>query len=191
MKKRNFIANIIIGSITIITIFILAILLFQSSPMSETDKALSQEGYKTKNEEDPFYKKILTNNTLDEYYNNVNQNKDSKYEEYYLAKESLNLIGLKMEYTNGVSKTLNISSNLKSATIDFNYEQSSNNSYLLMTGSSKDNYNCQVITKKNVRDDTFKRICESIPEEITTFIPRTRRFQEIYCDTCETSAKDN
>ena len=28
-------------------------------------------------------------------------------------------------------------------------------------------------------------------EEITTFIPRTRRFQEIYCDTCETPTEKN
>ncbi len=26
-------------------------------------------------------------------------------------------------------------------------------------------------------------------EEITTFIPKTRRFQEIYCDTCEDDKK--
>ena len=28
-------------------------------------------------------------------------------------------------------------------------------------------------------------------EEITTFIPKARRFQQIYCDTCETSEEKN
>lgn len=27
-------------------------------------------------------------------------------------------------------------------------------------------------------------------EEITTFIPKARRFQQIYCDTCETAEKN-
>ena len=109
----------------LLIIVLIVVIIFVNNSKKELPKELNNMGYTTKNEEEAFYKKIITNNTLDSYYDDISKGKDSKYEEYYFAKESYDYIELKMSYQNPTTKTLTITSNLKSLDTSFNFEISS------------------------------------------------------------------
>ena len=151
-------------------LFLFLVVLELTQPSGE-EKVLQQEGYET-TEEDAFYKKVVTNNTLDEYHDDVANNIDSAYEEYYLAKESYNFIELKMTYHNEVSKTINITSDLRTNIVTFNYELSYKTIHLLLEGSSASDYVCSVVVKKSVNDEELQNACDEVQEEINTFLSR-------------------
>ena len=169
-KKKNNQKQLVIGLIAVATIFIIALLIFSTKP-SEVEKELNKEGYTT-TQEDAFYKKIVTNNTLDEFYQDVASNKDSAYEEYYFAKESLNFIELKILNQSSVLSTLNITADVRTDKIVYNYELSNNNSHLLLEGNSDENYDCKIIVNKNVDDSVTQECCNLIMQEISTFLTR-------------------
>lgn len=169
-KKKDSNILIIIGIIVFATIVsILATLLNPADKTEET--ILQQEGYNT-TEEDAFYKKIVTNNTLDDYYNDLTNKRDSAYEEYYFAKESYEFIELKMSYNNTVNKVLNITSNLRNNKVEYTYEISYKSTQLLIEGNSDDNYDCNIIVQKNISDDDITNVCSEVPDEISTFLER-------------------
>ena len=170
-KKQDNQKNLWIIGIVVLTVFIIISLIFSAFSKSEIDRELKKEGYTT-TREDPFYKKITTNNTLDDYYNDISNHTDSSYEEYYLQKESLNFIELKMNYQNSQTTTLNITSALKKEEIEFTYELSSSNTYLLLEGNSSNQYDCEIINKQNINNNTVQDICDSIIDDITIFIER-------------------
>ena len=170
-RKKNNQKQLIIGLIAFVTIFIIALLIFSTTRKTEVEKELNKEGYTT-TEEDAFYKKIVTNNTLDDYYNDISNGKDSAYEEYYFAKESLNFIELKLLHQSSSISTLNITSDLRTEKIEFNYELSNDTSHLILEGNSDENYDCKIIVKKNINDTTSKECCGLIMQEITTFLTR-------------------
>lgn len=159
-----------------IVLIILVMILNQTVGNPTEEKIMHNEGYTTTEEEDPFYKKIVTNNTLDDFYDAVAANQDSKYEEYYFAKESRNFIELKMSNTSGALSTLNITSDLRTQQVKFDYELSYNDARLIMEGNSDDNYACQIITKKSVNDQTVQSHCEYIMKEITVFLERRQEL---------------
>ena len=121
-KKKNDMTNyyILIGVFILIAVIVLMI--YYST--SEMNRSLKNEGYETEGEDDPFYKKITTGNTLDDFYNDLAQEKDSAYEEYYLSKESYSFLEQKLLYQSGVTSALNISSDLRDLSTTFNYELS-------------------------------------------------------------------
>ncbi|MBP5678959.1 MAG: hypothetical protein J6X28_03945 [Bacilli bacterium] len=164
IKERNF----WMGAIILLTIAIIAFLIFSGTSRSETDKELGKDGYTT-TEEDAFYKKIVTNNTLDSYYNDVANNHDSEYEEYYLQKDSLTFLELKMKYYNMANTTLSFTSSLRENTIEYNFEYSYKESHLILEGNSDSNYECQIVVRKNVNDQEAKKLCDYIMNEINIF----------------------
>lgn len=171
MKKKNELKNNKLLIITIILVIITLTLYLISKNDKEIDKEFIKEGYES-DIEDPFYKKIVTNNTLDDYYNDVSQGKDSSYEEYYFSKESNDFIELKLENKQNVNTILNISSDLRTKKVQYNYELSYNKSYLMIEGNSEENYDCNIIKNKNVKEETLKTICENIMSEISIFLER-------------------
>ena len=169
-KKNNLLRNIIITCIIII-IIIIVFFYYLETGKTEEEKVLSEEGYTT-TIDDAFFKKIVTNNTLDDFYKDISNNKDSQYEEYYFAKDSYNYIELKMEYKDGATKTINIQSDLRKLTIDYNYEITKNKIHLLIEGNSSKNNKCNYIIKKGVDDNTASRACNEVQEEINSFIEK-------------------
>jgi len=169
-KNENKNTVLIIVAVFLVVLFLFFVVLELTQPSGE-EKIMQQEGYET-TEEDAFYKKIVTNNTLDDYYDDVANNIDSAYEEYYLAKESYNFIELKMTYQNEVSKTINITSDIRTNIVTFNYELSYKTIHLLLEGSSVSDYACNVVVKKSVNDEELQNACDEVQEEINTFLSR-------------------
>ena len=160
-----------IGIIALMVVVVISLLVYITTKPSEVEKELSKEGYTTTNE-DAFYKKIVTNNTLTDFYNDMKNEKNSAYEEYYFAKESLNFIELKMLYQDGTNSTLNITSDLRTNLIEFNYELSNKKAHLILEGNSNENYDCKIIVKNNVNDVIANDSCNLIMQEINTFLER-------------------
>ena len=177
MKKRNIKneKNIWIGLILFTTIAIIVTLVSMAFNKPEIERQLNKEGYKT-TEDDAFYKKVTTNNTLDDFYNKMANNEDTAYEEYYLQKESLNFIELKMTYQNQVSRTLNITSDLRTNKVEFNYELSYKQSHIILEGNSDEDYNCKIVVRRNVNDDDASKQCDYIIEEMSTFLERRNQI---------------
>lgn len=161
--------------ITIILI-ILVILLYRTKNTNQIESEIQKKGFVTNNEEEAFYKKVYTNNTLDEYYDDIAKKKNSEYEEYYFAKESYDFIELKMSYQNDKNKVLNITSNLKNSETNYNYEITFANTYLLIEGNNKDDYNCHIVRNNNVTEEEIKEYCEEIKQEIEQFKSRKKEL---------------
>ena len=173
---------------------ILLVVYYSTSTMN---RSMKSDGYTTEGNEDPFYKKITTGNTLDDYYNDLANEKDSAYEEYYLLKESYTFTEQKLFYQEGVSSALNINSDLRDLSTTFNYELSYQDVYILLEGSSENNYNCEVVMNKNVSKETEKNACEKIQEELDTFFVRrnevmaNEQVQELLQNALPVVAKNN
>lgn len=169
-KNNNKIYFIIIGVIIFVLLVIFGI--YANKDHNEFQKELKEEGYTTIDNEDAFFKKIVSGNTISDYYDDISNDKDTKYEEYSLSKESYDYIELKMEYQNEIFTVLNISSNLKSDVIQFNFELTYNNSQILLDGDSTTDYECNVIVQKEASDSTVDIYCDMIKSEIETFKSR-------------------
>lgn len=170
-KSGNIIIYTLIGVVIMIVFLIILEMVF-SKDESKLQESMRKEGYVTENESDAFYKRNVTNNTLDEYYNDISNKKDSSYEEYYLAKASLNFLEVKLNYSKGTTTALNFTSDLKTQEVNYNYEYSKDKAYLLLEGSSKDNYNCTVINNRNVDATTIDSICVKIKEDLKIYLDR-------------------
>ena len=165
-QESNTIMIILISSFVFLVVVVLIAAIVKKD---EVYKELQDEGYYTETE-DAFYKKILTNNTLNEFYNDMNSGRNSAYKEIYVSKNSYDYIELKMIYNEGMTTTLTISSNLKSDEVNYNYEMSYNNAYLLIEGTEKNNYACNVNVNKNVKKDTENKYCSLIKNEIQEYL---------------------
>lgn len=166
MKQKKW---LIIIAIAFIIMLIIAII-FLTSNTKDVSTELEKMGYTTNNEEEAFYKKIVTNNTLNDYYNDLANQVNSQYEEYYFAKESYDYIELKMSYQNGTTKTLTITSNLKNLETKYNYEISKDKSYVLLESNKDSNFECNPITTRNITDEEVERFCQEARNETSSFL---------------------
>lgn len=174
-KKKNNIKNNkkIIYSIIFIVIILLIIVplvvyISVNNDNKEIEEEFNKEGYQT-SKEDAFYRQITTNNTLDEYYEDVANEKDSEYQEFYYSKLANDFIEVKMLYKNKVNTTLNITTDLKTNELEYNYELAYKDAHLILEGTSKDNYACNVITNNKIKSDTVTSYCNMIIEEINEY----------------------
>lgn len=168
MKIRiNKYVYILLGIFTIL----LVILLYLSTSTEEKiiKSEMSKEGFFTE-ETDAFFRKIESNNTLDDFYKSIENKEKNEYEEYYLLKESFEFSRLKMKYEDGKTTSINISSNLKTEDITFNFEMSYKKMYLLIEGNKENNYECEPVVNKNVTLTELHTYCEMIIEEINSYV---------------------
>ncbi len=165
-KEKNIALNILISIFVILLLLIAIVAIFKED---EVYTELQNEGYNTETD-DAFYKKILTNNTLNEFYNDMNSGRNTKYQEVYVSKESYEYIELLMIYNEGVTTTLTISSNLKSNELNYNFELSYKKMYLLLEGTEENNYDCNVTVNRNVKKDTETKYCNIIKDQISDFL---------------------
>lgn len=169
-KKNERYIYLIISLVIIFTVtIIIEITLLYGKPREQI--LLEEEGYNT-TVEDAFYKKIVTNNTLDDFYNNVKEKKDTAYEEYYFSKESYQFIELKMVYQSETTTTLNINANIETNEIEYTYELSNDSEYLLINGTSSNNYSCEVVSEKNIKRKKINEECSKINDELNVFLER-------------------
>ena len=169
-KKDNKMTYYILGSIAVISIVIL--LLYANKANVELKDSLEKDGYGTIDNNDAFYKKIVSKRSLDEYYDDVSNKVDSEYEEYTISKESYDFIELKMEYKNGVNTVLSINSNLKGNNVQYNFELSYGTSHILMEGGTKNKYACDIIDQQNASDNTVQLYCNQIADEIKGYLDK-------------------
>ena len=142
----------------------------------ELGSELKKEGYNTNDKDEIFYSKITTNNTLEEFYDDIANNKDSSYEEFYFTKSSYDFIELKMSYKNGINYTLNISSDIKRDTTNYNYEVSNSSAHLILEGNNLEGYDCKIVKKENISNDSLTNHCNYIKKEIENFINIRNEF---------------
>ena len=168
-EKSKTIKYIVIGSFLLIAILVL-LGIYMEYDHNEVNRELKKDGYTTKTKEDAFYKKIITSNTLDEYYNDVANHKNSEYEEYYLSKDSYDYIEVKLNYKNGKSTSLNIQSNLKSSEIKYNYEITDSKINLILEGTNQTS--CQAIIKEGIEESAIQEYCRNIQKEMDIYKDR-------------------
>ncbi len=172
MKKRKKNDNqVSIFIIVLIVIVIIGSFIYYAVNNRDLESSLKNEGYVTE-EEDAFYKNVVSGNTIEDFYNYVANKQDTYYEEYYLQKDSLDFIELKMSYEKGVTANLNITSNLKNQYVEYNYELTSDNARLIIEGNSDNNYDCNPVVSQNISQKTIETCCGIISDELEVFLNR-------------------
>ncbi len=172
-KKKDNQLNLYIG--IIICIIIVGSFIYYFASNRDLESSLKNDGYVAE-EEDAFYKHVVSGNTIDDFYNAVANGRDSYYEEYYLQKNSFDFIELKMYYENDVTANLNITSNLKNNYLEYNYELSGKDARLIIEGNSEHNYDCKPVMSENVSQKTFETCCDIISDELETYLNRRKEI---------------
>ena len=159
----------LIGIVVFLIVFVIGVYYFYNNDERLLEKELKDEGYQTE-KDNSFFNKIVSNNTLDDYYKDISLGKNSYYEEYYVSKESNDFIELKMTFQDNISTTINIISDFKTNVIKYNLEVSYDKSHIIIEGNSDNQYQCNVIVEKNVKKETIDYYCNSMVTEINSFI---------------------
>ena len=169
-KKNNKYIYLYLTIGVIVGIFLISAAVYISikGTNKKIEEEFAKEGYKT-DTKDAFYRKVTTNNTLDDYYKDMTSGVDSEYQEFYYSKQSNDFIELKMIYSNKVSTSLSISTNLETQELTYNYELAYKTAHLLLEGSSKNNYVCNVIDNNKVQEETVEKYCDLIIDEINDY----------------------
>ena len=175
-RKKNDMTKSYIAIGVLLLFAVVVLLIYYGS--TAMDRSMKQEGYDAGEKEDPFYKKITTGNTLDDFYNDLSENKNSAYEEYYMQKDSYNFYEQKLAYQNGVTSSLNISSDLRDLYTVFSYELSYEEAYILLEGNSEADYECEVVMNKNATRETLQNACDRIQAELDTFTTRRNEIMQ-------------
>ena len=168
-KKRNYKKIIIITSMIVVVAFLVGLELYFGQESNELTRELKKDGYTTEDTDDAFYNKITTGNTLDDYYKDLSNKKNSNYEEYYFSKESYDFIEVKLSYKDEVTTSLNISSDLRTLETTYNFELSYKDAYLIIEGNSIEDYTCKTIVKEKVSEDVIKTYCDRMVSEINAY----------------------
>lgn len=165
-KDNKLLFYIGIGTLIIIIIFSI----YASRDYGELKESLEKDGYETIDNNDAFYKKVVSKKNLEQYYEDMSNGVDSEYEEYTISKESYDFVELKMKYENSVNTVLSINSNLKGTKVQYNFELSYGSSHILMEGGSENKYACDVIDQQNASDDTIQYYCNQISDEVKAYL---------------------
>ena len=99
----------------------------------------------------------------------INKNTTSKDEVGARLEDYGYTIGEKDEAFYNKIKTLNITSDLKTKVIEYNFELSYNDIYLILEGTSNTSFTCNTITEKNTTPDVIKTYCNTIKQELISF----------------------
>lgn len=162
MKK-----NIIIICSIILSIFIIAIIIISNNDKNNNEyivKHVNDLGY-IYDKDGLIYKKVVSNNNLDEYYTDIALNNDTNYLEYYFTFESYSFIQLHMTYSKGVSTVFNAVSDLNNNKFDYTYEITKNDSSAIIEGIYDEGatvpFTCDVVVLKKLEDVGVKSYCDN------------------------------
>ena len=170
MKKKKMNKGSLIMIITIFSmlIILLCAIIYVTYENKDLEKGMQDTGYEIE-ENSVFYEKIETNNTMEDYYNDVKNNKDSKFIKYYVSKELDNFIELKMLKQGDTTITINIVNNFQTNKTEFNCEVKDNYSHLIIEGNSDDDYLCNHVLKENVNNEVLDYYCSQMEGELSIF----------------------
>lgn len=168
--------KILIGVGVFIIIIIIGILMYYTTDQKQEENEiyinnyLNDLGY-TYNEEEKMFKKITTNNTLDEFYELSSKNQEAYYEEYYFSLDNNSFIELNMAYKDGITEVFNVTSDLTKQEITYNYEITKDDSSAILEGSYNNNsFKCEIVSLKKLNDDNKDQYCETIRKYANKFI---------------------
>lgn len=170
MKKN---ALIIIG--VFIGIVILGILMYYTTDQKQEENKifinnyLNELGYKY-DEKEKLFKKITTENTLDEFYDLSSKKQEVYYEEYYFSLDNNSFIELNMGYKDGIMEVFNITSDLTKQEINYNYEINKDDSSAILEGSYNDIFKCNIVSLKKLSDDNKGIYCNTARKQADKFI---------------------
>ena len=170
---------LIITGISLLTFVIVVILLNSMSGESNKKKIndyVTEQGYKT-SDDSLFYQRIVSNNTLDDFYNDVDNKKDSKYDEYYFSKDSYSFIELKMVYRDGINQVFNVTSDFTTNKITYNFEISKDNQSIMLDGSYvADRVSCNLNNVRNMSTKNLKEYCSLAENYMNDFLKEQDRL---------------
>ena len=174
--------NILIGVITFIIIVILSILMYYTTDQKQEENELYINSYLndlgyTYNEEENMYKKITTDNTLDDFYKLSSNKKEAYYQEFYFSHESNSFIELNMAYNNDITEVFNINCDLTKQQIAYNYEITKNDSSAILEGSYNNNtFTCEIVSLKKLTDNNKEIYCETIKKLANNIIKEENKL---------------
>lgn len=158
---------IIIGVIVVIT-FILFTFLWGKSNSSTIIDTLKENNYVLDNNS---YRKILTNNTQKDFYNDININKKSEYIEYQYDINSNELRSINMKYSK-LYYLCNFTSKFKDN--EFNYNCSSvygKNQIYIYGKYDFDNYTLSCFNRNdNISEEVTDKYCSIVLNQIKDFV---------------------
>ena len=174
MRRRNDSSTLLKWVIGITSSFIILCLIgyvLYLTGEGPLEQELIQNGYET-DADNAFYNKVETANTLDDFYKDMKEEKDTSYVEYYVSKESNDFIELKMVYQDKINITVNVISDLSTTRINYNLELTYQDSHIMLDGNSDDDYSCNIIKQEHANQDTVNYYCNYLREEVTNFISK-------------------
>lgn len=174
-ERVSLLQRIIILVLLISTILFVVLYFYYSEKDNEFNKELKEIGYK-EDKGTNFYENTETNNTLEDYNKDVKNNKNSEYINYYVTKDLQNFVEVWMTYKDGVSSTLNITSNLSNSKTEYNYELSYKDTYLIFEGNTDNNYECHYVVQENIDQKMMDKYCEFVKKQIDPFMAKRDEF---------------
>ena len=168
-KKNNNNVNLILYGIIILTVVTAILAIYYYLNQDELKPEMKNNGYVLETSGKNYYKKIVTNNTLDDYYNDISNNKDSEYKEYYFTIDAKDFIELKLSQKKGIGKSITITSDLKRNQTTYTYEITQKDKLLILEGSSDNSYACKVVAKEDYNMDSVTKYCKEVQDEIREF----------------------
>ena len=169
-KKQNlsYFIYFLVGFFVIFLCFIGLEFLFQDDETVE--ETMERLGYQISDKDDAFYRKNITNITIEQYYSDLSHKKNAEFDEYSVTKSSFDFIEQKLKYIDGVVTNYHFSSNLTSKKIFFQYEYDGNHQYVMMDGNSENDYQCEVVVQNNMTKKELIKHCDSIQKELYTYL---------------------
>lgn len=180
MIKDKKIKFLIILALIVLVLWIITNYLTSTNKLH---KYLLNNGFtKTEN----FYTKILTENDIDDYYQDIQNNINSNYKELYFSSENYQLIGNIQEYNEGLIYYYSPIYDYHEDTLTYDFEISNDNIQIIFEGdyniiSQKMNCNLSNTSSEiELTTDEKSIICKKIELDTKDF---TKEVNKLFKDT--------
>lgn len=150
---------------------------------------IKEEGFSF-DENSDCYKKSITNNTLTDYYQLIDEKKKASYEElyFYLNQQRLNLESekyenvyylnkLKMEYENDIYRNYSSDYNLVDKMITYKYDVTMFSSTLIVSGTydeENNKFTCEIASNKGMDEASKDVFCTRAEYETNLFLQQIK-----------------
>lgn len=173
--------KVLIITVVCLTLFVIVVFLLNSLSGESNSKKIkdyiTDQGYST-SDDSLFYQKIVSNNTLDDYYKDVENKKESKYDEFYFNKDSYSFLELKMIYKNDITQVFNVNSDFTNNKVEYNFEISKNSASIILDGSylAGRETSCNINSIKNLSTKNLADYCTLARNYMNEFITEQEKL---------------
>lgn len=168
--------KIIIISLIIIMIFCLLPFLFGKSNKTIIIETLDNNNYLLDND---IYRKIVTNNTQEEFYSKIKRNLASEYIEYQYNINNNELKSTSLKYNKINYYLCDITLNFKNSNNNYTCETTYKNRQLYLKGSI--NYTSNILScdsnNDNISKEIINKYCNNIKDQIDIFIKESNKLR--------------